>query len=275
MAEDWTALCRHLVPEVLLQRGWRLITVENLPGFTEVVRRAITEGEVKPRPGAPPEATVKRATIHLYCHELYRASGENGTLRQRQAFEEIGRHAQGVAYRYEQDTTIIQECAQHSLEIVWQKRSQVRKPGSFLRWVESIVYYEIKAYWRRARHPREVAMSQLIASEGDELDDESLLRYWEALATTSPPDDEVICQEQRDQLRGAVRCALSDNPRYEAVIVGYYLYELTLPALAEMLGTSVGNVYVLKSRALSRLRDDEGFVREFADTLAEVSGGKR
>jgi RNA polymerase sigma factor (sigma-70 family) len=273
MTEDWTALCRHLVPEVLLQRGWHLITAENLPGFTEAVRGAIIEGTVKPRPGAPPEATVKRATIHLYCHELYGASGENGTLRQRQAFEEIGRHAQGVAYRSEQDTTIIQECVQQSLEIVWEKRSQVRQPGSFLRWVESIVYHEIINHWPSA-DPRVITMSQL-ASDGNEMDDESLLRYWESLATVSPPDDDVVRQEQRDQIRAALHRVLGDNPRYEAVIVGYYLYELSLPALAEMLGTSVGNVYVLKSRALSRLRDDEEFVREFADTLEEVSGGKR
>lgn len=275
MADKWAPLCQCLVPEILRQRDWQLISEDDLPGFVDRVHRAIVEGVVRPRPGALPETTVRRATIHLYCRELYQASGENGTRRQHRAFEEIGRYAQGVAFRYEQNVDVVQVCAQRALVITWEKRTQVLKPGSFLRWVETVVYREIKGYWRENHQQREVAMTQLVASSEDEVDDESLQRFWETLAFTSPPDDDVIRQELRDQLWTEARRVMADNPRYEAVVVGYYLYELSLPALAEMLRTPVRNVHVIKSRALARLRADEGFVRRFADALETVSGGKR
>lgn len=274
MATDWLALCLKLVPDILRERDWHLIAAEDLPAFVTAVCQAIEQGVVKPVPGVSPELTVRRATIHLYCYELYRASGEDRTPRQHRAFEEIGQHALRVAYRYERDTTIVQDSVQQALLNVWQKREQVRQPGSFLRWIEKIVCHEVKNRQRQNGRKQEIPVSRLRNPHQDGIDDESLLRYWESLATVRPPDEDVICHEQREKVRSEVYRALAGNARYEAVIVGYFLYELSLPALAQMLGTTVSNVYVLKSRALARLRSDEEFVRQFAGTLAELSGGK-
>lgn len=83
-----------------------------------------------------------------------------------------------------------------------------------------------------------------------------------------------MTRELREQLWLQVRSVLADNPRYEAVIVGYYLYELPLLTLSEMLQTPVRNIYVLKSRALARLRANEDFVELFADALGALAGGK-
>jgi RNA polymerase sigma factor (sigma-70 family) len=272
MADDWMARCQRLVPQILRQRDWQLVFGDNLAGFIELVCQAIVDGTVRPRPGASPEAIVRRATIHLYCHELYRASGENGTLRQRRAFEEIGQHAQGVAFRYEQSSAIVQVCAQRALIIVWEKRKQVRQPGSFLRWIEAVVYHEIKGYWKEKHRRYEVPMSRFATTDGDEKTGGSLQRFWATLACISPPDDEVISQELRKQVWSNVRRVLADNPRYEAVIVGYYRYELSLPELTELLDTPVRNVYVLKSRALARLRADEAFVQRFANLIGMGRG---
>ncbi len=274
MTNDWMTLCRRLVPEILRQRDWQLISADSLPAFIDQVCQTIVEGTVRPGPGASPKTTVRRATIHCYCHELYQASGENGTLRQRRAFEEIGRHAQGVAFRYEQTPAIVQVCVQRALAIVWEKRAQVRKPGSFLRWVETIVYHEVKRYWKERQRQKEISMSQLIPADETEIDNSALERFWEKLAPVSPPDDEVIGQELREQLWAEVQRVLGGNRRYEAVIVGFYLYELSLPTLAQMLQTPVRNVYVLKSRALARLRADLDFIRRFADALETLPGGK-
>lgn len=274
VVDDWAGLCQRLVPETLSQRDWRLVSEDDLPHFIRSVGQAISDGTVRPRLGAAPEATVRRATIHLYCHELYRASGDESSLRQRRAFEEIGRHAQGVAFRYEQDPAIAQVCAQHAVEIVWEKREQVRHPGSFLRWIETIVYHEIKGCWKEKQRHREVPMSEFALPGGGEDEGESLQRFWDALATLPPPDDDLVTRELREQLWLEVRRALAGIPRYEAVIVGYYLFELSLPTLAEMLQTPVRNVYVLKSRALARLGASEEFVRLFADALGTLAGGQ-
>lgn len=274
MASEWMRLCQHLVPVILHQRDWQLIAEDKLFDFVEWVERAIVEGIVNSKPGASPKETVRRATIHAYCQELYQASGENGTLRQRRAFEEIGRHAQGVAFRYEQNPGVVQACVQRALQIVWEKREQMRSAGSFLRWIEQVVYYAIKGYWKEKHHRQEVPMSHLRVAGGEAEDDnEDLEHFWEALSFTSPPDDEIIGRELREQLWAGVRRVLAANPRYEAVIVGHYLYELSVPALSEMLRTPVRNVYVLKSRALVRLRTDEALLRQFADALETLPGG--
>lgn len=178
LVDDWTALCQKLVPETLRQRDWRLVSKDELARFVRDVEQAIRGGIIRPRSSTPPEDTARRATIHRYCHELYRASGDAGSRRQHRAFEEIGRHAQGIAFRYEQDAAIVQECAQRAVEIVWKKREQVRKPGSFLRWIETIVYHEIKGYWKKKQSQREVSMSELVLPAGWEEEGESLERFW-------------------------------------------------------------------------------------------------
>jgi RNA polymerase sigma factor (sigma-70 family) len=273
VADDWITLCRRVVPEILRQRDWQLISEDSLPTFIGRVCETIVEGTVRPGPCASPEATVRRATIHCYCHELYRASGENGALCQRRAFEEIGRHAQGVAFRYEQTLAVVQVCVQRALVTIWEKRIQIRDPGSFLRWVETILYHEVKGYWKEKHRKQEITMSNLTPSNDSEMDDQSLQHFWETLDSIPPPDDEVIGQELREQLWAEVRHVLRGNRRYEAVVVGFYLYELSLPTLAELLQTPVRNVYVLKSRALARLRTDEAFVQRFADLLETGIGG--
>ena len=273
-ADEWTGLCWQFVPRILRQRDWQLVSEDELPRFVRDVGQVLSDGTIHPAPGATPEATVNRATIHRYCHELYRASGEAGSARQRRAFVEIGRHAQGVAYRFEQNPDVAQQCAQHAVEIVWEKREQVRQPGSFLRWIETIVFREIKGYWRNQQCQREVSMSELALPEGREDDEGAIQHFWDALSSLPPPEDELVARELREELWAGVRRALADNPRYEAVIVGYFYYGLPLPTLAGMLQTPVRNVYVLKSRALSRLRTNEGFMELLADALRTLAGGE-
>lgn len=274
LAGGWMTRYDRLVSDVLCQRDWQLVAQEELPAFVQRVQATIADGTVKPRPSALPEDTVRRAAIHVYCHELYRATGADGTLRQHRAFAELARHAQGVACRYEDNPDVVQACVQSALQIAWEKRDQVRDPGSFLRWLEQVVYYEIKGYWKPQHRQHEVPMSRVVPAGEHEENDELVQRFWETLAYVPPPDDQVATRQVREQLWTEVRRVLADNQRYQAVIVGYYLYELSLPALAEMLQRPVRNIYVLKSRALDRLRADEEFVRRFADALETVSGGR-
>lgn len=267
MTTDWMTWCQRLVPEILHQRNWQLVS--DLPCFIEKVHQAIIDGVILPKRGSAPKETVRRATIHLYCYEMYQACGEQGSRRQHLAFEEIGQHAQGVAFRYEYNPAVVQECVQQALVILYEKRHHIRNPGSLLRWIESTVYHEIKGYWKKPGQGREVPVSHMISTAETDSngEDEAVQRFWDSLASVSPPDDEVISQELCEQLWVEVRRVLADNPQQEAVIFGYYLYELSFSTLAEMLRTSVNNVYSIKFRALARLRNDAAFINRFGDRL--------
>ena len=271
MSDSWTTICQKLVPQVLQERDWQLI--EDLPAFVAQVEQVIAQGVVRTRRGSSREATARRATIHLYCRELYKACGEHGTLRQHRAIEEMGRHAQGVAFRYERDLDVIRVCVQRALTILWEKHDQIREPGSLLRYVEKVVYHEIKGHWKKQRRRKETPMSHVMPTG----DDENLQHFWEALTPIPPPDDEIVDKELSEQLWSEVQRVFSAHPRYEAVIVGCFRYELSSSDLAAMLQTPVSNIHVIKSRALKRLRSDESFVQRFADaleTLSDRPGGK-
>lgn len=264
-SSEWLVLCRRLVPDILRSRDWQL--VEDQSQFIKQVHQAVVEDSASPRPGTHPETVIRRATVPLYCRELYQAIGERDSLRQSRAFEEIRQYAEGVAHRYEQDPSIIEACVQHVMTLIWQKHDEIRKPESLLLWVQTATYHEIKNY-RRQEHPqREVPVDEWSASEEAEMDDDALQLFWETLVTGPPPLDVVIGDELRKKVWHEVRRVLSDNPRYEAIIIGHYLYGLSLPALAEMLRISMNNIYVLKSRALARLRADQAFHQHLADVI--------
>jgi len=219
MTDDWTARHEQLVLKILRQRDWQLIAQDELPAFVKRVEENILDGTVNPRPGTTREDTVHRATIYAYCRELYRASGEDGTLRQRRAFEEIAKHAQGVTFRYEQNPDTIKACIQSALQIVWEKRGQVREPGSFLRWIEQVVYHEIKGYWKETHRRREVPMSRLVPM-GENEENEELALHVSNTLTSLPPEDEIAGCELREQLWAEVWRALAGNQRYQAIIIG-------------------------------------------------------
>ena len=277
MGDSWTTVCQKLVPQVLQERDWQLI--EDLPAFVVQVKQAIAQGVVRTRRGASREATARRATIHLYCRELYKACGEHSTLRQHRAFEETGRHAQGVAFRYERDLDVIQICVQHTLAILWEKREQIRDPGSLLRWVEVVVRRKILVCQSSGKKRSDIPISQLLPKgETGNSDDENIQHFWETLTSIPPPDDEIVHKELSEQLWHEVGRAMSAYPREEAVIVGCFRDGLSASDLAETLQTAVSNIYVIKCRALKRLRNDESFVQRFADvleTLSDRPGGKR
>ncbi len=275
MSDLWKTVCQRVTPQVLEQRDWQLIT--DLTAFSERVAQAIAQGTVRPSPGMSDDQVARRATTHIYCQELYWASGQNGTLRQHRAFQEIGRYIQIVAQRYEHDPNIIQECIQQTLVIFWEKREQIRNPGSLLRWVEMVIYREIKRHWRQKQRKREIVAGDNMAEDKTKAEDK-VEHFWNALRAHSSPDEQVVDRELREQLWIQVQHALAGHPRQQAVIIGYYMYELGFLELANMLNTSVSNVHLIKCRALKRLRQDQAFIQYFADaleTLAAKPGGER
>lgn len=267
MTTDWLALCRRLAPGILRGRDWRLVS--DTEAFARQLAELVTSDALRADPTFSPEELVRRATLHAYSRELYHACGEHGTWRQRRAFQEVGQYAQGVVYHHDHDPAVVQAVAQRTLTITWQKLGQVRQPGSFLRWIEKTTYHELLREWKKKGRIEEIPVSGLLPDY--DIPDDALERFWAHLGSVPPPDDELIERQEGEALWAEVDRVLAPYPRHRAVVVGYFRWELPIPTLARLLSTTVGNISVLKHRALERLRADEVLVRRFGDSLPKGS----
>ncbi|CAM4154239.1 RNA polymerase subunit sigma [Novosphingobium lubricantis] len=77
-----------------------------------------------------------------------------------------------------------------------------------------------------------------------------------AFADDRPDSFELLAD---DEMRGAVAGAIADLPeRLQMIIQLYFVEELNLSEIAEVLGVSIPRVHQLKAQALDRLRDALG-----------------
>ncbi|MBN1314532.1 MAG: sigma-70 family RNA polymerase sigma factor [Anaerolineales bacterium] len=241
-----------------------------MPAFIEQVRRAIDEGVIRSRSKHTPEKTIRRATINLYCKELYRACDENGSPCQYIAFKELGRYAKFAAEqfvaKYYSTPVIVDDWVQSAIVKVWENLDKVRDPGGLLHYIGVIVKREIMADWRKKQTNNEIPSSRLLGQK-EEAEEEDLTQFWESLASVPPADDRLIAKELRDRLLTEIRRVLYRSQRRQAVIVGHYFYGLSYLDLADMLNTTVSNIHVIKSKALKSLRNDDDFIEQFGNYL--------
>ena len=83
---------------------------------------------------------------------------------------------------------------------------------------------------------------------------------------TSVTQEPKITGVMRARVEQAIRRCLRSKQQ-QAVIIGLFLDQKGLKEVADLLGKKVENVYVLKSRALARLRECEEFLRVLEDLL--------
>ena len=258
MSEEIRAQCEQGARRTLAQRGWTLVQDER--AFAAEV-----EAETQARllyARRPLEKVIEDATINRYGHIWYAACrGEQGSERQRVAFIELHRYLYTAAlYCAGYDPQIAEENAQAALINVWQHLEQVRDPGSFARWAQMIVINEVKAAYRREkdraqtagddipiRRFREVPVSALM--RGDDDDDDPLA----SAQASYPPPDLPTTDEARAHVEAAIRRCLRSRQQ-QAVIIGLFLEERSVKQVADQLAITPQFVYVLKARALKRLR---------------------
>lgn len=131
-----------------------------------------------------------------------------------------------------------------------------RPVGSLLGWVDMTLYREIKRYRRKPCQKQETPFSDITYAD-QENNQDTLMHFPARSGRESSLDDLVIRRELRAQFWRQVREVFSGNPQQETVIVGQYLDDQSPFALAEILQTSIKSVYVIKCRALKRLRENK------------------
>ncbi len=267
MGEAFRAQCEQIALRALAQRGWTLVQDE---------RRFVAEVEAEaqarlPHARRPLEKIIEDAAINRYGYLWYAACREQATERQRAAFVELHRYLYTVAlYCAGYDRQIADESAQSALVSVWRHLEQVRDPGSFVRWAQMIVMNEVKAAYRREKRRTETPEGGASIRPSRETPEAALVRQDEdgdplnEVSTTPPPLDSLIVDEARTHVESAIRRCLRSRQQ-QAVIIGLFLDERSVKEVAGQLAITPQFVYVLKGRALKRLRH----CTEFLEALEE------
>jgi RNA polymerase sigma factor (sigma-70 family) len=269
MLGELSDLCRRLAPQVLAKRGWQLI--EDEAAFIEEVRVEAQARLAYAR--RPIDKIVEDATLNRYGHVWHTACRSAGTLYQRRALEELHRYLYSVAWHYTHgDPSVAEDCAQEALIDAWQHLDQVQDPGAFMHWASMIVYHRVvrkvnegtqvvKNDEESIRQSREVSETDLV-SQTDAPGDDELMSAYDQPAPSDPSP--AMTAELRAKLEAAInQCLGGQQP---AVIIGLFLDDKSAKEMADELGTTPANVWVLKSRGLQKLRE----CQDFLDVIEEL-----
>jgi RNA polymerase sigma factor (sigma-70 family) len=233
-------LCAQAVDGLLARHHWQLLD------RAEFVRRALEHL----RGGAASEA--QRAATHTYSLALHLAcSGAEGRERQNHAYGELFRYLYDIALQRYPHT--YEETAQHAIAQIYTAFERCRQPGAFL----AFAIQQLLDSARSLR--RELPVRSL---------DEGLVDERQA-----DPSDALIESEQRARFAQLAAEFLRKHPRaarqFDALRLKF-IDGLDDQTIAERLGNSVQNVYVLRARAIEKLRAEPAWralAREFGILL--------
>jgi DNA-directed RNA polymerase specialized sigma24 family protein len=242
--------CESAVTTYLQRYSWALLAPAQL--------LAAVEAEYRSRePGA---ASARAATLLCYSRILYRAcSGAEGRERQERGYAELyaflGRAA---SRRY---AAVAGEATQRAVERIYLSFSRCRQPETFLAFVLQKLRDAARAELRDAAVSAEQLPVELI-----EVLDGAAVRAW---ADTLDPAETIGRETTRVGLWRQAVTFLERHPRAGqqfAALWLKYIVGLDDRAIGQRLGRTPAAVHVLRSRALSRLRDEPGW-RQLAREL--------
>lgn len=260
MGDELRERCRHIVRQVLAQRGWKLVPDE--AAFAEEVLAEV-QSRLRYSRSRPLEKIIEDATVNRYCHLWYEACKADRTLRQRQAFKELHHYLYPFAlYRAKYDQRVAEESTQEALIKVWQHLDQVRDPGSFARWASQILVREVLAI---KEYP-EISEADLKHPGDPKTDETPLTRAAHQAGQTTGFSEPEFTSDMRTRLIEIIEQCLRST-RQQTVIIGFFLEQRGFREMADELRTNVSNIYVLKSRALERLRQCEAFLEMLEEWL--------
>jgi len=252
---------REIVLKILADHGWQL--VEDQEQFAveicaEICQHAI--GDTKQE-----QAAIQRAVMRQYCVVLHAACVGPNVSRQHRAFTELWKYLFPIALYKTHDAALAQDLAQQSLEKIWKYLPQCKDPTSFLGWASMILINEVRDWFRKNKH--------LIADSFDVLPeieinhpDKSPESEAQGIprGSESGETDWVMNDDLRRQLLDVIEKCLKD-PRQRVIIIESFFNERGYKEIAEMLGLTVGNVHVLRHRALRTLRKCQVFIEALGD----------
>ena len=259
------------IDRVLSRRGWTLATDRD-PFAQTVCDELVTKfGTARNLVTA---TAIERATIHQYCFVLYDACANADRRIQRAAFEELWNHLYRVGIFKTHDREKAKDSAQQALINIWRHLDQCRDKGSFLNWSNLVVLNVIREQFRKEMRQTERGAAetwvrpdipQAEGSDGAEAWDRSA-PGGSASAGETEGFDAAVRGELQTQLLAAIRACLESEDQ-QTVIIQSFINDRGFKDLAQELHTTPGNIQVMKSRALKKLRHCETFIQLYEEWL--------
>jgi RNA polymerase sigma factor (sigma-70 family) len=229
-------MCAEAVDGLLIRHRWQLLD------RAEFARRALDHL----RGGSTSDA--QRATIHTYSLALHAAcSGGEGAERQNRAYTELFRYLYDIALQRYPDAH--EEITQRALVHIFTTFGRCRQPGAFLAFAIQQLLDTARSLWREQSSARSLAVpgSAGEAELGELLADEHQV----------DPSETIITDELRARFAWLAAEFLRKHPRASrqfAALRLKFIDGYDDQTIAEQLGYTVSNIYVLRARAIEKLR---------------------
>jgi RNA polymerase sigma factor (sigma-70 family) len=249
------------ITPVLARRDWQLAQPELNDGAWSAlvadVERLMAESQDRRRQAGE---RLDRAVIFAYCPILLAACREEGSPRQRRAFEELWRWIYPRVYVRIDQAQDAQDVAQQVMLKVYQNLHQVAHPHGFLGWVSAIIRREVGEHFRRQNRMNQFEQGMPPDGDnggGDGTDD----------LTGPDPFLEAEDRLAEEALVAMIMdCLPKEQRRRAEVLVALALKGRTTKEVAEALQTTPTNVNLIYFRAK---RDLLKHCRRVIDALLE------
>ena len=241
---------REIVLKTLADHNWQL--VEDQERFAAEICAEICERGIADT--TQERTAIQRAAVRHYCVILHAACAGPITSRQQRAFTELWNYLFPIVLYKTHDAALAQDLAQQSLEKIWKHLTQCKDPASFLGWASMILVNEIRDWFRKNKHATLDPIDVIDETEPNQVSVKS-----EGTETERVENDDL-----RRQLLDVIEKCLKD-PRQRVILIESFLNERGYKEIAEMLGITIGNVHVLRHRALQTLRKCLVFIESLGD----------
>jgi RNA polymerase sigma factor (sigma-70 family) len=245
--------CASVIDILIAQHKWQLLAREDFIRRTLMCAHIDAGGD------------LQRAAIHSYVLALYEAcSGTLGAEKQNLAYTELFKYLYDTAHRRYPD--ICEEATQQAIVSIFTQFAHCRTPGAFLAFALQYLMNAVRSLRRQEDHfpwPLSSFVDEEHSHHGAALPAQQALE----------PSALLLASEQRSHLDELTRSFLQKHPRavrqFEALRLKFIdgLDEL---AISQRLGKSVKSIYVLRARALEKLRAEPEW-RAFASELGFFS----
>jgi RNA polymerase sigma factor (sigma-70 family) len=217
--------CQAAVDRLVNKWGWQLLD------------RAAWAQQSAELVSAGLSADADRAAMLAYCQALHAAcSGDEGSLRQNQAYDELFRYLFAGARR--RDPQLAEDIAQRAIERVFARFAHCRAPGAFL----AFAFQQLMDSARVLRQQNRVHDSASLVEQPD--------RHPDAIA-------HVIAEELSERFEELSREFLRRHPRARQQLAALrlkYIDGLDDAVIGRLLGKPPGSIYTLRARAVEKLR---------------------
>lgn len=270
-------LWRVQIERAISKHGWTVIPDRErfVVDVCKDLDAELGDGNTQERAAAN---AVERAAIRRYCHVLYDACASKERQAQERGLREVWLYLYRAGLFKTHDPERAKDAAQQALVNAWKHLQQCRDKGSFISWCNLILLNVVREQFRRdMRRSRrgktekwvreEIPLAE-VGNPGEELE---LVDSEEKNALSEDMSFDLAAQgELHARLLVAIRACLASEDQRTVVIESFF-NDRGFKELAQALDTTPGNVQVMKSRALKKLRRCPDFVRLYVEML-DVSG---